>query len=108
MLKIVFALSSIIQKKVLEGKGLKKIGLMIDKSTDISVKGHFVVYATFLKGNLPITTFLGLLWIEGEKRNSQIIFEILVVGMKTRVLNLNNCVVFGSDGVSTMVRKIQV
>jgi len=77
---------------------------MIDESIDISIKGH-VVFATLLEANLPITAFFGLLWIEGGKKDSKIIFDTLVAAMKTWGLNLQNCVGFGSDGASIMVRK---
>jgi hypothetical protein len=36
---------------------------MIDDSTNISVKDHLVVFATFLEEGLPLTCLLELLWI---------------------------------------------
>jgi hypothetical protein len=41
---------------------------MIDESTDISVTGHLVVFATIIEEGVPLTVFLGLLEIEGGKR----------------------------------------
>ena len=41
---------------------------MIDESTDISVTGHLVVFATIIEEGVPLTVFLGLLEIEGGKK----------------------------------------
>ena len=60
--KMVFDLSGVIQRKVLEKvRDSTFFGLMIDKSTDISIQGDLVVFVTFLKANLSITFFWGLL-----------------------------------------------
>jgi hypothetical protein len=83
----------------------KFFGLMIDESTDISIKGHLVVFATFLEGGLPLTCFLGLLWIIDGKKDSKIIFDTLLATVKTWGLDMEKCIGFGSDGVSTMTCK---
>jgi hypothetical protein len=51
---------------------------MIDKSTDISVTGHLVMFATIVKEDLPITVFLGLLQLEGGKKDSASIFDCII------------------------------
>jgi hypothetical protein len=78
---------------------------MIDESTNISVKGHLVVFATFLEGGLPLTCLLGLLWIVDGKKDSKVIFDTLITAMKTWGLDMEKCVGFGSDGAATMVGK---
>ena len=42
-------------------------GIMIDESTDISITGHLVVFASFVDEGLPLCVFLGLLHIEEGK-----------------------------------------
>ena len=76
---------------------------MIDESTDISVTGHLVVFATIIEEGVALIVFLGLLEIEGGKKDASIIFECLVNHLKYWELDLCKCVVFGSDGASTMV-----
>jgi hypothetical protein len=103
---MVFAISYVIQKQVLDRvRDSTFFGLMIDESTDISVKGHLVVFATFLEGGLPLTCFLGLLWIVDGKKDSKVIFDTLMTAMKTWGLDMEKCVGFGSYGTATMVGK---
>jgi hypothetical protein len=103
---MVFAISSVLQRQILDRvRDSKFFGLMIDESTDISVKGHLVVFATFLEGGLPLTCFLGLLWIVDGKKDSKLIFETLLAAVKTWGLDMDKCVGFGSDGAATMVGK---
>ena len=60
--EMVFGISSVIQRKVLEKvRDSTFFGLMIHESTDISVQRHLVVFVTFLEASLSITCFLGLL-----------------------------------------------
>ena len=66
--EMVFGISSVIQRKVLEKvRDSLFFGLMIDESRDISVQGHLVVFVTFLEASLSIICFLGLLWIVDGK-----------------------------------------
>jgi Domain of unknown function (DUF4371)/hAT family C-terminal dimerisation region len=103
---MIFAISSVIQRQILDRvRDSKFFGLMIDESTDISVKGHLVVFATFLEGGLPLTCFLGLLFIVDGKKDSKVIFDTLMAAMKIWGLDLSKCVGFGSDGAATMVGK---
>jgi hypothetical protein len=103
---MVFAISSVIQKQVLDRvRDSTFFGLMIDESTNISVKGHLVVFATFLEGVLPLTCFLGLLWIIDGKKDSKVIFDTLMTAVKTWGLDMEKCVGFGLDGATTMVGK---
>ena len=78
-------------------------GIMIDESTDISVLGHLVMFATFLECDVITTSFFGLLWIIDRQNSSSVIFNLLIGALKTWDLDMNNCVGFGSDGTSTMV-----
>ena len=78
-------------------------GLMIDDSTNVSVIGHVVVFATFIEDRLLISIFLGLLQIANDRKNAEFFFEKLLKFVKERGLDLSKCVAFGSDGSSTMV-----
>jgi hypothetical protein len=78
-------------------------GVMIDESTDISVTGHLVVFATIIEEGLPVTLFLGLLQIEEGKKDSTMIYETLIYSIQKWGLDLKKFVGFGSDGASTMV-----
>ena len=57
-------------------------GIMIDKSTDISVTCHLVVFATFVEDGLHFHVFLGLLHIKEGKKDVCIIFETLIKNIK--------------------------
>lgn len=78
-------------------------GLMIDDSTNVSVIGHVVVFATFIEDRLLISIFLGLLQIANDRKDAEFFFEKLLKFVKERGLDLSKCVAFGSDGCSTMV-----
>jgi hypothetical protein len=78
---------------------------MIDESTNISVLGHLVIFATFLEGGVVTTSFLGLLWLVDGQKSSSVIFDLLIGALKTWGLDMNKCVGFGYDGASTMVGK---
>ena len=93
-------------KKVLDRvRDSRFFGIMIDESTDISVTGHLVVFASFVEEGLPLCVFLGLLHIEEGKKDACIIFETLTKSMKEWELDFDKCVGFGSDGASTMIGK---
>lgn len=69
--EMVFVISCVITRNILDRvRDSPFFGLMIDESTDISVTGHLVVFATFLEGSLPFTCFLGLVWIERGQKDS--------------------------------------
>ena len=104
--KMVFGISSVIQIKVLEKvRDSTFFGLMIDESTYISIQGYLVVFVTFLEASLPITCFLGLLWIVDGKKDSKLIFDTLMDVVKTWDLDMKKSVGFGSDGAASMVGK---
>jgi len=43
---------------------------MIDESTDVSVIGHIVVFATFIEEGISTTAFSGLLeFLRGKKKH---------------------------------------
>jgi hypothetical protein len=48
---------------------------MIDESTDISVLGHLIIFATFLEGDVVTTSFIGLLWIVDGQKSSSVNFD---------------------------------
>jgi len=51
---------------------------MIDESTDINVTGHLVVLTSIIEEGLSVTIFLGLLEIEGGKKDVVVIHETLI------------------------------
>ena len=102
--EMVFCISNVIQKKNLDRiRDSKFFGLMIDESTDVSVTGHVVVFATFVEDGLPVSIFLGLLEIANGRKDAEEIFQKLLKYVKEWGLDLSKCVAFGSDGCSTMV-----
>jgi len=46
---------------------------MIDEYTDVSVIRHLIVFATIIEEGLHVTIFLGLLKIEGGKKDAIVI-----------------------------------
>jgi hypothetical protein len=78
---------------------------MIDESTNILVTGHLVVFASFTESSLPSCVFLGLLYIIDGKKDSALIFNILLFSMKEWGLDFDKCLGFGSDGATTMTDK---
>jgi hypothetical protein len=104
--EILFCISSVVQKKVFDRvRDSRFFGIMIDESTDISVTGHLVVFASLVEEELSLCVFFGLLHIEEGKKNICIIFEILTKSIKEWGFDFDKCVGFGSDGVSTMIGK---
>jgi len=94
---MVFGHFFVIQRKDLHRvRDSKFYDLMIDESTNIYVKGHFVVFATFLEATMSFWIYYGL----RMEKNSKMIFDIIVAATKTWQLNLNKRIGFGSDGVS--------
>jgi hypothetical protein len=76
---------------------------MIDESTDISATGHLVMFATILEEGLLITIFLGLLQLDGGKKNSASIFDCVISQLRLWDFDLCKLLAFGSDGASSMV-----
>jgi hypothetical protein len=104
--EMMFAISTILQRQILDRiRDSRFFGIMIDESTDISVLGHLVIFATFLEGGVVTTSFLGLLWIVDGQKSSSVIFNLLIGALKSWGLDMSKCVGFGSDGASTMVGK---
>lgn len=104
--EMVFAIFCIITRNILDRVRDSFFFLMINESTDISVTKHLVVFAIFIKGFLPIICFFGLLYIEGGQMDFMKIFETLMIVVKAWGLDIIWCIGFGSDGASTMVRRI--
>ena len=66
---LIACMSNVIKKKIIcRVRNSPFYGIMIDESTDISVTGHLVVFATIIEEGVPLTVFLGLLEIEDGKR----------------------------------------
>ena len=100
----VFCISFVIQKKKLHRiRDAKYFGLMIDESTDISVTGHLVVFATFVEDGDIVCVFLGLLHILDGRKDAALIFDTLLTSLKEWGLDTDKCVAFGSDGAATML-----
>ena len=76
---------------------------MIDESTDISVTGHLVMFAIIVEEGLPKTIFLGLLQLDGDKKNSASIFYCVISQLRLWDSDLCKLVAFGSDGANNMV-----
>ena len=101
---MLICISSVIHRKMLDRiRNSNFYGIMIDESTDISVTGHLVVFATFLEDGIPVSVFLGLLHIPNGKKDASIIYEILLTSLKQWDLDLEKFVGFGSDGASVML-----
>ena len=56
--------------------------IIIDESKDINDTNHFVVFATIIKKDTPMTIFLGLLEIESKKNMIVVIFYCLIKYLK--------------------------
>jgi len=78
-------------------------GITIDESTDISITSDLVVFATIIEEGVHVIFFLGLLKIEGEKLDVNVIFYCLINHLKKWELDLGKFVAFGSDGTSIMM-----
>jgi hypothetical protein len=73
---MILCISSIMQKSILNRvRDAKFFGIMIDESTDVSVTGHLVVFATFVEDGEVACVFLGLLGIKDGKKDVALIFE---------------------------------
>jgi len=78
--------------------------MMIDESTNISVNGHLVVFVTIIDWKkVCLYVILGLVEIEGGKKDVIFIFDCLITHLKHWGLKLCKFVAFGNDGASTMV-----
>jgi len=101
---VILVISMVIQMKIIcQVRNFPFGGIMIDESTDISVTSHLVVFAIIVEEGLPVTFFLGLLHIEGSKKDAIVIFDTMVSKLRSWELDLKKWVTFGSDGASTMV-----
>jgi len=101
---MLICISSVIQRKMLDRvQNSQYYGIMIDESTDISVTGLLVVFATFLKDGVSASVFLGLLKIPDDKKDARIIFDVLLTSLKQWGLDLERFVGFGSDGATVML-----
>jgi hypothetical protein len=61
------------------------------------------VFATIVEEGVPVTIFLGLLQIEGSKKDANVIYDTLISHLRSWGLDLCKFVAFGSDRASTMV-----
>ena len=67
-------MSNVIKKNICRIRNSPFYGILIDESTDISITGHLVVFATIIEEGVPMIVFLGLLEIEGGKKYVSIVF----------------------------------
>ena len=96
-------MSDVIKQKILcKVRNSHFYGIMIDKSTDINLTDHLVVFATIIEEDVSLIVFLGLFKIKGGK-NAIIIFECLVNRLRIWKLDLCKCVTFSSDGEITIL-----
>ena len=80
--EMLFFIPNVIQKKNLDRiRDSNFFGLMIDESTDVSVTGHVVVFATFVEDGLSVSIFMGLFEIANDKKNAEEIFQKLLKSM---------------------------
>ena len=101
---LIRCISIVIQKKIICWVPNSPLfGIMVDESTDISAIGHLVMLATIVEEGLPKTVFLGLLQLDGGKKNSASIFDCVISHLRLWDLDLCKFVAFGSDGASSMV-----
>ena len=61
------------------------------------------MFATIVEEGLPKTVFLGLLQLEGGKKDSVSIFDCVISQLQLWDLDLYKLLAFGSDGASSMV-----
>jgi hypothetical protein len=76
---------------------------MIDEFTDISITGHLVMFATIVEEGLPKIVFLGLLQLDGGKKDSASIFDCVISQLRLWNLDLCKLLIFDSDGANNMV-----
>ena len=65
---LIACMSNVINKIICRVRKFYFYGIIIDKSTDISVNDHFVVFAMNIGEDVPMTVFLNLLEFEGGKK----------------------------------------
>lgn len=104
---MIFCISKVIKTKVLDRvKNARFFGIMIDESTDIAVTSHLVVFASFFEEGIPVSVFLGLLFIADGHKDAAVMYERLTNYLvKDCGLDFNKFIGFGSDGAATMVGK---
>jgi hypothetical protein len=76
---LIRCISVIIQKIIIcRIQNLHFFGIMVDKSTIISVTGHLVMFATIVEEGLPKSVFLGLLQFGDGKNDSTSVLYCVV------------------------------
>ena len=101
---LITCISAVLKKKILcRIQNSLFFGIMIDESTDISATSYHVMFATIVEEGLPKTVFLGLLQLDGFRKNSASIFDCVISQLRLWNLDLCKLLAFGSDGASNMV-----
>jgi hypothetical protein len=78
---------SVIHKKVPDKvRNSQYFGIMLNESIDISIKGHLVVFATFLEDVIQVCIFLVLLYIPENKKDATMIYDLLLIILTPKVL----------------------
>ena len=95
------SIASVIRKRVVDNiKKAEFFSVMIDGSTDVSVKEQEIVYVKLLKGGRAVTCFLGLIQLRSGDANG------ILAGLESFFLELNlenwksKVVGLGTDGAS--------
>ena len=99
---LMLCLSIVIQKQILNHvRNSTFFGVMVGESTNINVTSLLVMFATIVEEGLPVTVFLELLPIDGEK-DATVIYQTLIAHLQLWNLDLQKFVGFGSGDASTM------
>ena len=76
---LIMCISAVIQKIIIcQIRNSLFFGIMIDEFTDISTTGYLVMFATIEEEGLPKTVFMGLLLLDGGKKDSASIFDCVI------------------------------
>ncbi|KAI5065389.1 hypothetical protein GOP47_0020084 [Adiantum capillus-veneris] len=93
---------SIMQETIEKVKHSPWFGVMVDKSTDISIHHHMVMYLSYLEeGSMPCNAFYGI--IRTTDSTAKGIFDTIMLELERSNLDLSRLIAFGSDGCNTMV-----
>ena len=75
-----FAIFTILPRQILDKiLDSRFFGIMIDKNTDISILGHFVIFVISLEGGVVTTSFLGYCALLMDKRTQVCFLTYLLV-----------------------------
>ena len=97
-------ISIVIQKKIIcRIQNFLFFSIIVDESTDISVTRYFVMFSTIIEEDPSKTIFLGMLQLDGSKKNYASIFYCVISHLRLWDLDLCKLVAFSSGGANNMV-----